>query len=298
MEVTIQEKIYTYVANGKEEVPVWDSFNRLAQQTFGLSFGHWMRQQPQDNSFVPHVLLKDGQVVANISANRMELSVLGQPRQYLQLGTVMTAPSFRNRGLSRFLMDRVLEEWQNSCDGVYLFANRSVLQFYPKFGFTKATEYRYSAELPQETGGKPAVRRLWIENGADRALLLQRFRQGNPFSALALRGNENLLWFYASSLFRENLYAVEDLGAAVVEYDGSQMICHDLYCGADTSLHKILAALARPESRRVRLGFTPREPAGWTAVPEQDEEDTLFLLAGKENIFTGRRLCFPTLSHT
>ena len=52
----------------------------------------------------------------------------------------MTRPGHRGRGLARRLMEEVLRDWSGRCDGMFLFANGTVLDFYPRFGFRRAAQ--------------------------------------------------------------------------------------------------------------------------------------------------------------
>lgn len=47
----------------------------------------------------------------------------------------------------RKLIEEVLKDWENNCDGIYLYANDTVLDFYPKFGFEKAKEYQCTKQI-------------------------------------------------------------------------------------------------------------------------------------------------------
>jgi len=49
-------------------------------------------------------------------------------------------------------METVLEEWKGNCDCIYLYANDSVVNFYPKFGFVSAYEYRYHVPTTKKDG--------------------------------------------------------------------------------------------------------------------------------------------------
>lgn len=82
--------------------------------------------------------------MANVSVNIIDIEIQEQVKRYIQIGTVMTDCNYRNKGLSRKLMDKILQDWKDKCDAIYLYANDSVLDFYPKFGFIKAMEYQYS----------------------------------------------------------------------------------------------------------------------------------------------------------
>lgn len=52
----------------------------------------------------------------------------------------MTDVKYRDQGLLRIIMEKVIAEWKDKCELIYLFANDSVLDFYPKFGFDKVQQ--------------------------------------------------------------------------------------------------------------------------------------------------------------
>ena len=93
-------------------------------------------------------------LVANESVSIMKINILEEERIYIQIGTVMTDEEYRNQGLSRFLMEKVLSEWENKCDCIYLFANDTVLDFNPKFGFERVYEYQCSQKKKKETSNE------------------------------------------------------------------------------------------------------------------------------------------------
>lgn len=118
------------------------SFNRLAEETYGLSFEHWYQNGFWGEKYIPFSVVSQGAVIANVSVNIMDCKPGGETRRYIQLGTVMTKKEYRGQGLSRRLMEWVCREY-GECDGMFLWANDSVLDFYPKFGFHRLPEYRY-----------------------------------------------------------------------------------------------------------------------------------------------------------
>jgi GNAT superfamily N-acetyltransferase len=65
----------------------------------------------------------------------MNLNVFGEKKRYIQLGTVMTHPDYQGQGLSRVLLKKAIADYRDKCDLIFSFANNSVLNFYPKFGF-------------------------------------------------------------------------------------------------------------------------------------------------------------------
>lgn len=73
----------------------------------------------------------------------MNFNLEGIEKHYIQIGTVMTDEFYRGLVLSRKLIERIINEHKDNVDGIYLFSNDSVINFYPKFGFSKSTECQY-----------------------------------------------------------------------------------------------------------------------------------------------------------
>lgn len=80
----------------KDDPQLRDSFNGLAMKTFGLSFSEWWRRGYWTDSYIPYVFVDGGKVVANASVNLMDLMWHGQPKRYIQIGTVMTDAAYRH----------------------------------------------------------------------------------------------------------------------------------------------------------------------------------------------------------
>ncbi|WP_326717516.1 GNAT family N-acetyltransferase [Vagococcus jeotgali] len=72
--------------------------------------------------------------------------------QVLQLGTVMTKETYRDQGLSRRLIEEILKDYQGKVDMIFLFANETVLEFYPKFGFSRVMEDSYLLNVSDNKG--------------------------------------------------------------------------------------------------------------------------------------------------
>ena len=269
------------------------AYNALTQETYGFSFEPWYQAGYWGDAHVPYTLFDGGRAVSNVSVNRMELLLDGQARSCVQLGTVMTGPAYRGRGLSRRLMEAVLAEWAG--ETVFLFANESVLEFYPRFGFQKKAQVRFSMDLGRPRGWG---RRLDMASAGDRELLLRHYKKTNPFSKIQTVNGENLMMFYCAGPMAECVFYLPDFDAiAVAEAEGDVLHCYDVYCAPGGSLPDILEALAPPGTRRVRLEFTPVDPAPFETSPVPDEEDAMFVL-NDTGIFGWEPFLFPVISHT
>ncbi|MCS4521567.1 GNAT family N-acetyltransferase [Clostridium botulinum] len=65
-------------------------------------------------------MLDGDNVVSNVSVNIIDFLILGEEKRYVQIGTVMTDEEYRGQGLCRALMERVIKEWEDKCDLIYL----------------------------------------------------------------------------------------------------------------------------------------------------------------------------------
>ena len=127
------------VKNFRENAALRASFNALAEQTFdGLNFETWYTNGHWTDNYCPYAVVEDGEVIANVSVNRTPILADGKVVRLFQIGTVMTKPEHRNKGLSRLLMAEIEKDLAAEADGYYLFAHTGVLQFYPKFGYRPA----------------------------------------------------------------------------------------------------------------------------------------------------------------
>ncbi len=284
------------------------AFNALAGEVFGLSFEEWYRQGCWTDRYIPYLLLDGDRAAANVSVNRMETDWDGKRKHCIQLGTVMTAPAYRGRGLARMLIEEVLRDWLDRCDALYLFANDTVLDFYPKFGFQRQaeTQRRLLPSLLPAAAPQP-LRRLDMALPADRELLRACYQRGNPHTRLPMLDNEGLLMFYCASFLRDHVFYLEDSQtAAILEREEDALICLDLYGGRNTpaqALPHLLGSLLQslPDhwtagTKELRLGFAPAGEALGEAIPI-GEDDALFVYAEKENPLSGWQGMFPLLSH-
>ncbi len=285
---------YVYNTEVKENTNIRLSFDELSKKTFGLSFEKWYQDGYWQDKYIPHVLIHNDKVVANVSVNIIDTKISGQLKRYIQIGTVMTDCDYKNKGLSRKLMDKILQDWKDKCDAIYLYANDSVLDFYPKFGFIKVKEYQYSKNIVPTIG---KIRKLDMTDDSDKRLLKNYYEKSNPFSMLPMLNNYGLLMFYCSSFMKDCVYYLEDIDAIVIiDYDSETMICFDIYCDADKSMDEIIAASARGDCNNIVFGFTPKDTNVCTVKSIKDDDSTLFILGSKENIFAKHKLMLPVLS--
>lgn len=319
---------YELVKQIKDHEIYRNSFMELAKAVFGLSFHAWYENGFWTDRYIPYTLADGGRVAANASVNIIDTVWKGEKKRYIQIGTVMTHPDYRGQGLMRRIMESILEDWKERCDGIYLYANDSVVDFYPKFGFEKAQEYCYSIEAAsvplmaegsmgaralcagekapepdaRNAGGNEMEnrfgwRRLDMDREEARALLRELYRHSNPYSALPMADNYGLLMFYCADFMKECVYYNPNPGViCVAAQEEGTVFLMDVFGKTERSLKEFAATLPFERCDTVVLGFTPKEPEGFLCEPLEEDDTTLFVFAEKENVFGEARVRMPELS--
>lgn len=288
---------YIFRKQIKDDPILRKSFFDLAMKTFHLSFESWYQAGFWTDKYIPYVWIHNNNVIANASVNIIDTVWNGKEKHYIQIGTVMTDTAYQNQGLSRKLLEQIIADWTNKSDCIYLFANNTVIDFYPKFGFTPAVEYQYEMKTPKTHSPIPFIK-LNMAVPADRRLLEYCYQQSNPFSMLPIINNYELFMFYCSAFMKEFIYYSPALNiVCIAEQEDNVLLCYDIFGKTDLPMKKIIASITAPNTQKVIFGFTPKEQQNghFFKIDNVKNDTTLFIL--KENLFSTHQLMFPVLSH-
>lgn len=272
------------------------NFDALAMKTFdGLSFEQWYQNGYWSNRYNPHSIVVGEEIIANVSVNLMDFMWNGQRKHFIQLGTVMTDERYRNQGFIRQIMYKIDREYSQTVDGIYLFANDSVLDFYPRFGFKKAREYHYTKSF--SSSREYRMVQVPMREKEDRKKLEDAIRHSVSYSRFDMIDNPNLVLFYLTGFMQENIYYDPDHDAYVVaEINDDTLIVHQIFSQKKHPIDTILAAFGS-DMKHVLLGFTPIDATGYTVSELKEEDCTLFIKGPGFDNFEQDTIMFPTLSH-
>lgn len=296
MEYTVNGKQFLYVYDYKDDRDMRCSFNSLTQKVYGFNFEQWYQDGYWKENYIPYSLLYKDVVVANASISIIDFNVFGEKKKFVQIGTVMTDPEFRNIGLSRFLIEKIIEIWHGKCDLMYLFANDSVLGFYTKFGFEKANEYQLT-KVTDNAQSVLAAKKVDMSDSTVRESFIDMITKTKTFSDIAMENNIGLIMFYCTSFMKENVYYISKYNAYVVaEFDNETLYLHDVFCQADVELDKILSEITTAIVKKVAIGFTPTVKSEFIENLLKEDNTTLFVLGKDAELFRNNHLMFPILS--
>lgn len=294
--VTIKGVEYSFTKDFKHNEELRRSFNQLTSKVFGFNLEDWYRAGYWGDYYVPYSLIHEGEIVSNVSINRIPFNMDGKDKKGIQIGTVMTNESHRNQGLNKYLLEQVLDEWKDQCDFIYLFANDTVLDFYPKYGFEKVTEYQHLMQITNSENASEA-RRLNMHDAKDIQLLEKFTKESIPLSRISSLNKTSLIMFYCLWYMKENVYFIDRLKAIVIaEFDEDTFFLNEVFSLVQVDLNEVINELSSGDIKKVVLGFTPINESGYELQPISNE-DTLFVLKEQIEGFKNMKWRFPALSH-
>lgn len=295
--ISIKGKEYKFIIGDSKDDKFRESFNALTEKTFGFNFEKWYEYGYWENKYIPYSLMDGDIVVSNVSVSPMNFEFFGKTKRYLQLGTVMTDPDYRNQGLLRVIIEKIIAEWKDKSELIYLFANDSVLDFYPKFGFTRLEQYQCT-KLVNKVDNPGVVRKLDMSNESDRLLVYDKAKDSCSLSKVCMQDNPELIMFYCTLFMKDNVYYIEDHDAVVIaNFEEDTIEVFNIFCTKEVSLDEILNYLVNENIKREKLYFTPKEMDSYTIIPLEGE-DPLFVLGKDKMSLTDNKFMFPKLSHT
>ena len=278
-------------------VELHDAFMRYVPEVFpSITFRRWYELGGWHAGYRAFALFEGDRIVANASLQRMSLVVRGQRRTGWQLGAVGVLPEWRGRGLQQQLMSDVLKRIDPR-DPVFLFANEDVLDFYPKFGFKRVTEWLFGIETDVEPAAS-SLRRLSVDSPEDRALVARIAASAQPvterFGAEDYGGE--LLWYW-TQFHKDNVYYhAGDDALVVAEEDLEVLRILDVFAERPVDLPAYLPQLATRPTQHVEFGFTPERYFPRAQPLCEYLESTLFVL-GTAGLPSGP-FKFPVLAQT
>ena len=304
-------------------------FNEIFKAQFGFDFENWYQSGDISPNYVPHLLLIDNQVVANVSVYLMPMNIEGESKVFAQIGGVVTTPSCRGKGYSRMLMEVVIKKYEPYCDQIFLYCHDQVVEFYKKFGFTETVEYQcyLDIETADSPNGRPIDESLdmFTDEPSDKsnsissdkgnsmssddfndkliekpevldlskdshlAILREKATYGNPFSAFAMREAKPLVMFYTTYFMNQNVYFLREEELIVIASYEGEVLIINEILGKTTLLLEQIV-------HRMKTDHTAVVVLGFTPKDETGfekeqlkEEDTHLMILNKEEEITKKK---------
>ncbi len=299
MEKNSSHMAFHFIRDYKNDPLYRLSFNQLAGKTFGIDFERWYQLGFWNDRYICYSFTQANRVVANVSANRMEIIRQGKRMSAVQIGTVMTDPEYRGRGLAAKLMNIVLEEYEDQWDLIYLFANPTVQNFYPQFGFRSSIkECRFFAKIRLNGRYPGNYRKLNLQQKGDLKLLVEKVNGRATISDIfdVERGESILLWHCLYN-FPQDIYYLNDLGVlAIAELTDDTLHLYDVIGPEKADFIPIFQRIASVGVENVFFYFTPDfKDIPVMSASYEPEDYTFFVRSGDISLKGG--FFYPVTAH-
>lgn len=102
---------YTYIKGYRDNENLRDGLNKLTEETYGFNFRKWYEAGYWGEGYIPYSLLDDDKLVANVSVNIMKINILGEEKNYIQIGTVIIQDVFMDKEIDlNIVIDLLMNE--------------------------------------------------------------------------------------------------------------------------------------------------------------------------------------------
>lgn len=290
------ELIYDYM---KDDM-LRRKLNVLTQKTFGFDFENWVTEGYFEGDYIPYSFIENGKILSNVSVNKMKFNQNGVEKNYIQIGTVMTDECCRKRGLAKRLMKHVMGKYESACDGVYLFANLSALDFYRKIGFIEGVQYQYS--LKRDCLGGIKIESPFIKANQNdeqiRFKYMDAVRNSAVNAALDQMNKYGLQMFYTADL-RNVYYTADRTCFAVMQKFDETLVLESVISKEHISMKDVITHIDE-KYNCLKLGFSPCAEDCMmfeTTVCHGGDDDRLFYRGKELERIEQEMLFFPQLSH-
>ena len=269
------------------------AYNNLSEKTFGINFEEWYQAGYWGEKHIPYSIMDGDVMAANVSVNVIDMVWNGQKKKFIQLGTVETAESYRKKGYSRLIMEEIFKDYEEKCDGFFLFANDTVLDFYPKFGFQKMDEFHYYKNV--NINGDSSIEKVDMKNESMRNSFVQAIKESRLFSKFDASANFELIMFYAGGFMSENVYYDKYSDTYVIaELENEEIVIYGCFSKENVSVDDVVEKFGG-HINKITLGYVPVDVEEYH-IEKIIEEDTTLFVRGFD--FREEKLMFPLLAHS
>jgi ribosomal protein S18 acetylase RimI-like enzyme len=262
-----------------------------------ISFVEWYEKRFWTENYIPFSIIDSNKIIASASVSLMDILINGKQHKAAQIGAVGTLPEFRKQGLSRQLMNHIIEVYKEKVDFFFLYANDSVLNFYPKFGFKSIKENIFIAEI-EKRNHKSHARKLDITNSDDYSLLLNLINNRLPITKLfgAEKYDFVTMW-HILNIYRDNLYFLEEENAVIIKEEKNDTLhIYEVIHTIQFDLQSALPKIVESDSIKTVQYYFPPDQLKYEYSKVIDEDTKLFMLGNVD--LREKTFRFPTTAVT
>ncbi len=260
-------------------------------------FHKWHQLGYWTGNYEPHTLISEGRIISNVSATLMDIFINGSRKKGVQIGTVGTIPEERGHGLSRQLMDHVIKKYKTKADIFFLFANETVLEFYPKFGFSRVAESLYQTAV-NSGNNSSGLKKMDLRNKDDRDIINRFASNRIPLTSLfGAEGYESITWWHLLNVYRNDIYFSEEDDILLIMYPSKNKLkLIDVISTKPPDPQRLINEISGFGNTSSILYHFPPDQIPFPYDNMIRDEDTMFFVRGDFDLSPGFK--FPVTAQT
>jgi len=286
-------KEYVFIKDYKHQDMYRKSFADLGKRIFDIDFEEFYQKGFWGDDYICYSYVHENVVISNVSLSTMELIIEGEHVRAIQIGTVMTDPLFRRKGLAYQLMTKIFEDYDPTCTLYFLAADEEAIPLYEKCGFIANPENKYIIEVSktQRLNHELTPCQLTVEE------LLHLKRQAQPLSTiLSAVKDEHVLLFYYMMGFKESIYRLTDELYVIYEREDSCLNLYTILSTKPFDLQEIIESIVFEGIDKVICHFTPDQEIDGLTVEIDSTSSWMIRCIGNRSFPIRAR--FPRISQT
>lgn len=261
---------------GPDDIALHAAYCDYVAQVFRKAdFRRWCSWGQWNDDYRAFALIDNGVVVANASVMRMRLLLEGVETEGFQLGAVGCLPDQRGHGYARRVLQAALEHCGEA--PVLLFANESVRDFYPRFGFRAAAQSLFELDYAAKPVSEPLAPLDLADAHLRREFL--RIADAAPPSSrrFAARHYGRIATWYAANRFASELRRLDEDTWVFAQVDDGVLLIEDVFALRPFDLGAAVPRLIDTPIHTIRFGMTPDRLCPQARLAGTDEDADLFL---------------------
>ncbi len=270
------------------------SLAALARMQFGIDLEGWYQNGFWQGDYIPYSVIENEEVISNVSVNVCNFKMRKQIHHLAQIGTVVTHPDHRNKGLASELMRKAIGDCERSFEGIYLYCEEHNVGFYERFGFVRTNEYRCTKKV--NITNPASVERRHVDSKENMSRMVDIIQRRAQYGERTMVGNTGLFMFYLTGPFADNVYYVPSSEAYVVaSVEDDTLTLYAVFADEKISLGDIITSFGSG-IRRVNMGFMPENNTGFELKKEESEDSILMTRGAFFKNASNERFMFPEIS--
>lgn len=245
---------YTFIKDYKHQDIYRKSFVDLGKRIFEIDFEEFYQKGYWGDDYICYSFVHEDVVISNVSLSTMELIIQGKHVPAIQIGTVMTDPLYRRKGLAYQLMMKIFEVYDPTCTLYFLAADDEAIPLYEKCGFKANPENKYVVDVTNYVKKNQKISPCILSDKELLNIKLQAQPLSNTLSAVK---DAHILMFYYMMGFDQLIYKLVNDIYVIFEKDNTTINLYTVLSEKPFDLQDIIESIVTEDIEKVVCHFTP-----------------------------------------